>query len=135
MALKLETLCVVLDSGNADALSTFYANLLGWTRYGNAGDEWIVVVSGKNDGRPELVFQQVEQYLPPVWPDAPEEQRQMLHLDFHVEDLSEGVAHAIACGATLSPVQLEDAWRVLLDPAGHPFCILEKKYPHGFPTG
>lgn len=134
MGLKLETMCVVLDSGNSDELSKFYEKLLGWTRYGDSSDEWIVVVTGKNDGRPELVFQQVENYIPPVWPDAADKQRQMIHLDFHVEDMEEGIRHAIACSARLSPVQLEESFRVMLDPAGHPFCILPKKYPNGIPT-
>jgi len=133
MGLKLETMCVVLDSGNSYELSCFYEKLLGWTRYGSSTDEWIVVVTGKDDGRPELVFQQVENYIRPIWPDTADKQRQMMHLDFHVDNLEEGVQHAISCGAELSPIQLEDGWRVMLDPAGHPFCILPKKYPNGFP--
>jgi len=31
--LKLETMCVVLDSGDSEKLSAFYEKLLGWTRY------------------------------------------------------------------------------------------------------
>ena len=80
----------------------------------------------KKDGFPELIFQQIENYVRPVWPDAKDKQSQMMYLDFHVENMEEGVRHALACGAALSPVQTEDGWRVLLDPAGHPFCILPK---------
>lgn len=51
-------MAVVLDSDNAEALSAFYTELLGWTRipYG-PDDEWIVVV---NDNSLALVFQQVD---------------------------------------------------------------------------
>lgn len=130
MGLELETMCVVLDSGNAEELSAFYEKLLGWKRqeYG-PDDEWIVVNNGKRDGLPELIFQQIENYVRHVWPDEPGEQSQMMHLDFHVDDVEEGVRHAVSCGAALSPVQCDNRWRVMLDPAGHPFCILPKRYP------
>jgi catechol 2,3-dioxygenase-like lactoylglutathione lyase family enzyme len=132
MGLKLETMCVVLDSDNSEELSAFYEKLLGWRRYGHfPDDEWVVVNNGKRDGLPELIFQQIDNYVRPVWPDESGKQSQMIHLDFHVDDLDEGVQYALSCGATLSPVQLEDSWRVMLDPAGHPFCILPKRYPQG----
>ena len=38
-------------------------------------------------------------------------------------DLDSAVADAIALGASLAPVQPNDNVRVLLDPAGHPFCL------------
>lgn len=130
MGLTLETICIVLDSDNSEELSAFYEKLLGWTRHEHkSDDEWIVVNNGKRDGLPELIFQQIEHYIRPVWPDASGKQSQMMHLDFHVDDLNEGVEHALSCGAELSPIQLEDSWRVMLDPAGHPFCILPKRYP------
>ncbi len=130
MGLKLETMCVVLDSDHSEELSAFYEKLLGWIRYEHGpNDEWIVVNNGKRDGLPELIFQQIANYERPVWPDVAGRQSQMVHLDFHVDDLEEGVQHALSCGAQLSPVQLEEAWRVMLDPAGHPFCILPKRYP------
>ena len=129
MGLKLETMCIVLDSGNSEELSAFYEKLLGWIRMEHSpDDEWIVVHSGKKDSSPGLIFQQVENYARPVWPDAPGKQQQMLHLDFHVDDLEEGVAHALSCGAVLSEIQLENSLRVMLDPAGHPFCILPKLF-------
>ena len=130
MGLKLETMCVVLDSDNSEELSAFYEKLLGWIRYPHgSNDEWIVVNNGKKDGFPELIFQEAKNYVRPVWPDAADKQAQMMHLDFHVEDIEEGVKHALACGAEFSLIQLEDSWRVMLDPAGHPFCILPKRYP------
>lgn len=131
MKFQLEEMAVVLDSDNAEALSAFYAGLLGWTRLPHSpGDEWIVVV---NDNAKfsslALVFQQVDDYVRPVWPGKPDEQQQMTHLDFYVEDLKAAVEHAIACGAVLSETQTEDWWRILLDPAGHPFCLLPKRNP------
>lgn len=123
MALALGGWCVVLDSDNADALSAFYERLLGWTRL--KGEEFITVANLAHKGTPTwITFQQVGDYKPPVWPATPGRQQQMEHLDFHVENMEEGVEYALSCGATLSEIQLEDDLRVMLDPAGHPFCIL-----------
>ncbi|WP_307802408.1 VOC family protein [Cellulomonas fengjieae] len=35
----------------------------------------------------------------------------------------EPVERALALGAQLADPQPDERWRVLLDPAGHPFCI------------
>lgn len=123
----LDAMSVVLDSDNAEALSAFYAKLLGWTRVPfQPGDEWIVVYDEKSSAF-ALVFQQVDDYRRPVWPWTPDRQQQMAHLDFYVEHPEAAVAHALACGAALSEIQLEEGWKVLLDPAGHPFCVIPKR--------
>ena len=48
-----------------------------------------------------------------------------LHLDIGVDDLAEGEARALALGAVLASYQPQDDVRVLLDPAGHPFCLFQ----------
>ncbi len=123
MALNLKGWNVVLDSSNAEELSSFYEKLLGWTRF--QGEEFITLANVGQSGFPTwLTFQQADDYLPPIWPSSPNEQQQMAHLDFHVEDVGEAVKHALLCGATMSELQYDDRWRVMLDPAGHPFCLL-----------
>lgn len=116
---------LVLDSGNSEELSDFYAKLLGWTKQ-RYDDEWIIVSSDKGEGTP-LVFQEIVNYEKPVWPAERGKQQQMMHMDFYADDHKEALKHALACGARFSEVQLEDGWRVMLDPAGHPFCILPKE--------
>lgn len=118
---------IVLDSDNSEALSDFYAKLLGWKKEPH-GSEWIVVMSENGEGTP-LVFQEIENYRRPVWPAQPNAQQQMLHLDFYVDNVEESVTHAVACGARLNDVQLEKHWKVMTDPAGHTFCILPNKPP------
>ena len=59
----------------------------------------------------------------PTWPAAPGQQQMMLHLDFEVTDLSGQTRRAIELGATLAEYQPQDNVCVLLDPAGHPFCL------------
>lgn len=46
-----------------------------------------------------------------------------MHLDVAVDDLEQAVAHAQECGAELATYQPQDDVRVMLDPAGHPFCL------------
>ena len=123
MSLNLVGWNVVLDSDNANELSKFYEKLLGWTRF--PGEEYTVLANVEQQGFPTwITFQQADDYVPPVWPAAIDEQQQMAHLDFHVEDVEEAVKHALSCGATMAENQFEDGWRVMIDPAGHPFCLL-----------
>ena len=49
----------------------------------------------------------------------------MEHLDIWVNDLVKGVEHALSLGAALADFQPQEEVRVLLDPAGHPFCLFE----------
>ncbi|MBE7721242.1 MAG: VOC family protein [Lacrimispora celerecrescens] len=118
---------IVLDSGNSEELSDFYQKLLGWTKERQFFEDetWIIVKSSEGQGTP-LVFQEVSDYAPPKWPAVKGVQQQMLHLDFYVKeaDLDKEVSRAISCGAVLSEIQLSESWKVMLDPAGHPFCII-----------
>jgi hypothetical protein len=70
-----------------------------------------------------VVFQQATDYQAPVWPPVDGEQRPMMHFDFQVGDLDSAVAEAVALGATVAAHQPQETVRVLLDPAGHPFCL------------
>ena len=70
-----------------------------------------------------LGFQTSDSYVPPVWPEADGQQQMMMHLDLEVPDLDAAVTAAVAAGATLADVQPQKTVRVLLDPAGHPFCV------------
>ena len=59
----------------------------------------------------------------PSLADLAQQQQMMLHLDFEVTDLEAEVARAVALGATVASYQPQEDVRVLLDPAGHPFCL------------
>jgi catechol 2,3-dioxygenase-like lactoylglutathione lyase family enzyme len=111
---------VVLDSPDAQELASFYADLLGWKI---AKEEPGYVVVGPPDGVAYLGFQTARHYQPPVWPPVEGAQQMMMHLDFEVDDLPIAVAHAVELGAREAGHQPQDNVRVLLDPAGHPFCL------------
>lgn len=123
---------VVLDSADPRALAAFYQRLLGWTMVANEPalpgfpeeDGWVMLRSPAGDaGLSTLSFQYEPEYRPPVWPRATGDQGMMLHLDIAVENLEEGTAWAVQAGATEAGYQPQDQVRVMLDPAGHPFCL------------
>lgn len=110
---------VTFDCPNANALADFYVSLLGWEKE-ISGDAFAALRT------PEgilLVFQTVEAYVPPVWPWKDGAQQQMAHIDFKVDNLQEAEMYALRCGARKADIQYFDTSTVLLDPAGHPFCL------------
>jgi catechol 2,3-dioxygenase-like lactoylglutathione lyase family enzyme len=108
---------LVIDCPDPAALARFYGAMLDWPVV-REDDDWVVIES--EDGE-MLSFQQVEQYSPPRWPG--QEHPQQMHLDVDVDDLDEAEAAVVALGATLHEVQPGESFRVMLDPAGHPFCL------------
>ncbi len=111
---------VVLDAPDPQALAHFYADLLGWQI---AKEDGTGAAMGPREGVAYLAVQKAEHYVPPVWPPEPGAQQMLMHLDFEVSDLAAAVAHALELGAELAGFQPQEDVRVLLDPAGHPFCL------------
>ena len=123
-SVQIKLSAVTVDCKDHNALAQFYAALLQWEVAFHDDDYACVGVPGTPQGAyPGLTFQRNPDYVPPVWPEEPKAQQQMEHLDFAVNDLEKAVRHAVACGATVAPTQFSDAWTVLFDPAGHPFCL------------
>ena len=75
------------------------------------------------EGVASLSVQRAEVYEPPVWPPEPGRPGMQLHLEVEVTDLEAAVAHAVELGARVADHQPQDDVRVMLDPAGHPFCL------------
>ena len=112
---------VVLDAPDARELAHFYQRLLGW-RIFNEADDWVDLAPSEDAGY-NLAFATEPRYVRPVWPSEDGRQQKMLHLDLEVDDLDQAVAHAVEAGAELASYQPQEAVRVMLDPAGHPFCL------------
>lgn len=102
------------------APAAFYSGLLDWPVVHQ--EPGTAIVKPPQDGV-FMVSQQAEDYIPPVWPPAPGQQRTMMHRDLEVADLDAAVADAVALGARVAEFQPQDNVRVLLDPDGHPFCL------------
>jgi hypothetical protein len=109
---------VTLDCADAKELAQFWATALdGKIAYESDNFSGVELPDGLWIGA-----YRIDGYRPPDWPDgAPPKQ---FHLDFMVDDLDAAEKQALELGATKAAQQPEpDRWRVLLDPAGHPFCV------------
>lgn len=126
--LKIKMYSFTMDCIDPHELAKFYAALLKWEIL-LMGEEWACVYAPrtKQGTYPSLLFQRNTAYKPPVWPEEPKEQQQMAHLDFAVNDLDKAVQYAVHCGATTAEEQFSNDWRVMIDPAGHPFCLCQMR--------
>ena len=111
-----------MDCRDSQAMADFYGKLLGLELTWRDPDDDFIVMANPAGG-PSISFQPYPDYQPPVWPEQPGEQWKMIHLDLSVDDLEAATAHAIACGGRLAEFQGREDLRVVLDPAGHPFCL------------
>ncbi|MEO6020728.1 MAG: VOC family protein [Knoellia sp.] len=126
----------VLDCERPRELAEFYRQLLGLVyRPGDeppldgddtGAEDWLVLT--QPDGTRQLAFQQVERLTRTTWPD--EAVPQQVHIDYvvdSVEDLERHKDAALRLGAELRLDRTDDVEEplyVLVDPAGHTFCLL-----------
>ncbi|WP_405165976.1 VOC family protein [Nocardia sp. NBC_01499] len=111
---------ITLNCADKEELAVFWAALLGGEIVYRADDLAVV-----HTERGSLCAVLVPDYQPPTWPagDTPNN----IHLDLKVDNLDDAQAEAVRVGARVAEVQPDpDAWRVLLDPAGHPFCLVTR---------
>ena len=124
---RIEWTSVTIMAPAPRELAAFYAHLL---------DGEVIASEPPAPGEPEqagwaqvrtggrtLNFEFERCWRPPQWPAQPGRQLSSQHLDLHVVDLAAATDWALKCGARLAEAQPQDDVRVLLDPAGHPFCL------------
>ena len=117
-SIRLST--INMDCLDPDAMAAFYGKFLGWEITWQDDD---FILMRDPEGGTGVSFQAYPDYMPPTWPEEPGAQRKMIHLDIKVEDLEAAAAFALACGARCAEDQGRDDLRVMVDPAGHPFCL------------
>lgn len=114
---------VTIDCLHPKKLAVFYKDFLDWEIKFETDDFVSLSAAGF---AVRLGFQRNEDYLPPVWPEQPDRQQQMVHLDFKAasKDEMRSLARlAVDFGASIAEDQFSEDWIVLIDPEGHPFCI------------
>ncbi len=112
---------VALDAPDAGELARVYARLLGWQIF-NESPGWVDLAPSEDAGY-NLAFATEANYARPVWPTVDGQPQMSMHLDIEVDDLDEAVSHAVESGAEVAAFQPQQNVRVMLDPAGHPFCL------------
>lgn len=122
MSPRMKLSAITLDCPDPPALAAFYQQATGLAPHPGSNAEFAGL-----EGADGLVigFQRVDGYRAPSWPGQAVPQQ--LHLCFEVADLDEAEARLLELGAGKPDHQPnESRWRVLTDPAGHPFCVVTR---------
>lgn len=113
---------ITLDCADPVRLADFWSALLGLPVEFQADDGSAVALRASGFF---VSCVRVDGYVAPVWPGEGAASSQQVHLDLQVPDLDAGTERALQLGARLATPQPQpDMWRVLLDPEGHPFCLM-----------
>lgn len=122
---------IVVDCPHALELAEFYAGLLAWPLEDGSDASFATLVPPGGgvtpdnlDGRATLAFQRIDDWVVPTWPGG--KHPQQFHLDFSVGDIDASEPHVVALGARVHEHQPSGngAFRVYVDPVGHPFCLI-----------
>ena len=109
---------ITLDCADPEPVSRFWSELLGWDRI--YLDENAAMLQGPTHA---LGFGRVENYTAPNWPNS--NGSKQFHFDLAADDIDATAQHCVELGATQPVEQPGDTWLVLIDPAGHPFCVTD----------
>ena len=115
---------VVVDCRGAAPLAASYQAAFGGEIVrADEGSAWL------RTGDLTVIFREVEGYQPPTWPssDVPRQ----VHLDPWVDDLAQAEAQLRRLGTVTADPQPPGPGGlvVMRDPAGHLFCICERRPP------
>ncbi|HEY1826970.1 MAG TPA: VOC family protein [Acidimicrobiales bacterium] len=108
---------VTLDCDDPVSLASFWRELLGLEVLLESED--YVALSGAGV---LITAMRVDAHQRPDWPESTVPKQ--IHLELAVSDLDAAEARALELGAVQGATQVRpDLFRVMLDPAGHPFCL------------
>lgn len=122
---------VIVDCPDALELGRFYAAVLGWALEDRSSRDWAGLVPPDGgitpdnpDGRTTIAFQRIDDWVEPTWPGGAHPQQ--IHLDLATPDMDASEELVLAAGARKHEHQpsKDGGFRVYLDPAGHPFCLI-----------
>jgi len=109
---------IIIDVADPGPVSRFYVAAAAGEIVRDDPDGVWVTFNGNN-----VIFRKVPNYRPPSWPDASEQMQ--VHFDFNVDDMTSARARLEELGARTAEQQPQepDLLTVMVDPAGHLFCI------------
>jgi hypothetical protein len=106
----------IFDCPEPHALASFYSALLNQPITYVSDDFVVVAANATTSG---IAFQRAPGHRAPTWPD--DTVPQQVHFDVMVENVADAVPWVLALGAV--KLAGED---VFADPAGHPFCLIQR---------
>ena len=119
-----------LDCDEPIALADFYSKITGWPveplgDFPPADVTWLELLDDK--GVTKMGFQKIDNYEKPTWPTGGLPQQ--AHMDFHAKDLDIAEKQLLEIGAVKAEFQPKPhRFRIYLDPAGHPFCMVQNAH-------
>ena len=119
-----------LDCDNPIELADFYSKITGWPAeplgdFPPADVTWLELLD--DAGFTKMAFQKIENYQKPTWPTGGLPQQ--AHMDFHAKDLDIAEKQLLEIGAVKAEFQPKPhRFRIFLDLAGHPFCIVQSDH-------
>lgn len=119
-----------LDCDNPIELADFYSKITGWPveplgDFPPADVTWLELLDEK--GFTKMGFQKIDNYQKPTWPTGGLPQQ--AHIDFHAKDLDIAEKQLLEIGAVKAEFQPKPhRFRIFLDLAGHPFCIVQSDH-------
>jgi catechol 2,3-dioxygenase-like lactoylglutathione lyase family enzyme len=123
-AVRWNAVCVESAPADFEKTVAFYAALLD-LEVSDREARWAALRDPT--GGMGINVQADDSYVAPTWPQAPDAQAMMMHFEIEASDVPSAVVHAMSLGATEAAWQPPDRdpqlLRVMLDPAGHPFCL------------
>lgn len=124
VAFRWNAVCIDCAPDDYDSEVGFYRDLLG-AEVAEREERWAALQDPQSGMW--LNIQADDGYVPPVWPEELPAQTKMMHFEVRVQDVQAAVARALSIGAREAGWQPPDRdasrLRVMLDPAGHPFCL------------
>lgn len=124
VAFRWNAVCIDCAPGDFEDEVVFYRDMLGM-EVGEHEERWAALLDPHS--RMWLNIQAVDWYVSPLWPEDVPAQTKMMHFEVRVNDVQAAVTRAVSFGAREAPHQPADRdssrLRVMLDPAGHPFCL------------
>ncbi|MCQ4120296.1 VOC family protein [Rhodococcus tibetensis] len=108
---------ITLDCADPSTLAAFWHGMLGGEiTYQSEKSVAVTTPQGL------LTAMRVPDHREPSWPEGTVPKQ--IHLDLAVEDLDTAQTEAVRLGARVAAKQYApELCRVLVDPAGHPFCL------------
>lgn len=122
--------CIDCAPNDFEDMVAFYTAIFGIDVL-DKEERWAMV--GDRSAGMVINIQAEDWYVAPVWPEEDDAQTKMMHFEIEVDHVPNAVERALALGAKEAPNQPADRdptrLRVLVDPAGHPFCLWSRATP------
>jgi hypothetical protein len=117
----IELAAITVDCADPGPIADFYkAAADGELVRADADSAWVRIAGTL------WIFRRVEDYQRPSWPST--EVPLQMHMEFYVDDIDVAERQLTGLGATTANYQSnrEGGLLVMLDPAGHPLCIMTR---------